>query len=108
MQRGDLWYVVGKGDYADKPRPYLILQRSELILPDGSITMMPLTGLLTESSLIRVRITPDEHNGLDKPSEIMVDKIQTMKVIRLKQKIGAVTEDVLESVMKKLSFLLEM
>lgn len=108
MRRGDLWFVVGKGDYAEKPRPYLVLQRSDAIRKDGSVTMMPLTGELSESGLIRVRIDPDEKNGLNKPSDIMVDKIQTMKSIRLTKKIGEVSPEIIEHTLQKLRFWLEM
>jgi|APLak6261658528_1056013.scaffolds.fasta_scaffold04342_2 mRNA interferase MazF len=108
MRRGELWLAVGKGDYADKPRPYLILQRTDMLTPEGSITMIPLTGELTDSNLIRTRIHPTEANGLEKTSDIMVDKVQTMKAVRLKQKIGAVEPEIMDSVAQKLRFWLEM
>ena len=108
MQRGELWFAVGKGDFSDKPRPYLIVQRTSMIAPDGSVTMMPLTGELTDSSIIRVRIQPTAANGLQKLSDVMADKIQTMKVIRLKQKIGIAEPEIIDSAMEKLRFWLEM
>lgn len=108
MRRGELWYVTGKGDYAEKPRPYMIVQRSEFIVDGGSVTMIPITGELGRLGLIRVRLDPDNVNGLDKSSDIMVDKIQTMKISRLKQKIGEVSPDVLEAVQQKIAFFLGM
>lgn len=60
MRRGDLWHVTGKGDYAEKPRPYLIVQRSELIVDGGSIAMIPVTGELGRLGLIQVRLEPDQ------------------------------------------------
>ena len=108
MQRGQLWFAVGKGDYADKPRPYLIVQRTSMITAQGSVTLMPLTSDLTDSNIIRVRVQPTAANGLQLPSDVMVDKIQTMKTARLKQKIGMAEPEIIDSAMEKLAFWLEM
>ena len=108
MRRGELWFAVGKGDYAEKPRPYLIVQRTDMITPEGSITMMPITSELTDSTIIRARIHPTEKNGLQKVSDVMVDKVQSMKTIRLKQKIGEVEPEIMEAVYQRLRFWLDM
>ena len=42
-----------------------------------------MSSLLLEAPLIRVSVAPDEGNGLNKPSQVMVDKAMTVKRERL-------------------------
>ena len=75
-----------KGDYG-KPRPALIIQ-SDLFDEHPSVTLMPVTGELRDTPLFRFRVEPDGSNGLAKPSQVMIDKIQTVARDRLGQPIG--------------------
>ena len=77
MRRGDIITVAIKGDYG-KPRPALILQ-SNLFDKHPSITIAPITSELRETPLFRYTLKPSEENGLRKISQIMVDKITTIK-----------------------------
>ncbi|MDX3000278.1 type II toxin-antitoxin system PemK/MazF family toxin [Kribbella solani] len=74
----------------DKPRPVVVLTR-ELIRPRlGNVTVAPITstirGLSTE-----VLVGPD--NGLDHPSAISCDNIQTIPKARLGRLIGYLRPD---------------
>jgi mRNA interferase MazF len=42
--------------------------------------------------LFRLLIEPDERNGLDGPSRIMVDRVTTMRRSRLGTKVGALDD----------------
>lgn len=76
MKRGDLVTVALQGDYG-KPRPALIVQ-SDLFNEHPSLTVLPVTGQLREAPLFRIRIDANDRNGLQKTSEIMVDKAQAI------------------------------
>ena len=84
MRRGDLVTIVLQGTYG-KPRPALIIQ-SDLFAEHPSVTIIPITSELRDTPLFRVPVRYGESSGLRKPSEVMVDKVQTIP----REKIGAV------------------
>lgn len=84
MRRGDLVTVALQGDLG-KPRPALVIQ-SDLFNEHPSITILPVTSELRDAPLFRIAVIPDELNGLSKPSQVMVDKPQSVS----REKIGAV------------------
>ncbi len=81
-RRGDLVTIALQGAYG-KPRPALIIQ-SDLFAEHPSVTILPVTSELRGTPLFRIPIKPTESNGLRKPSEVMVDKAQTVP----REKIG--------------------
>ena len=84
MRRGDLVTIVLQGTYG-KPRPALIIQ-SDLFSEHPSVIIIPITSELRDTPLFRVPVRYGESSGLRKPSEVMVDKVQTIP----REKIGAV------------------
>ena len=84
MRRGDLVTVAFQGDLG-KPRPALLIQ-SDLFDAHPSVVILPLTSELRDTPLFRILVNPDELNGLRKPSQIMVDKPQSVS----REKMGAV------------------
>ncbi len=84
MRRGDLVTVALQGDLG-KPRPALVIQ-SDLFDMHPSITVLPVTSELRAAPLFRIAVNPNELNGLSKPSQVMVDKPQSIT----REKIGAV------------------
>lgn len=62
MQRGEIWTVAGGTDYADKPRPVLIVQDDSF---DGtaSITICAFTTDPTEAPLFRLIVEPTAGNA---------------------------------------------
>ena len=82
MRRGEIWTVAGGGDYTGKPRPVVILQDDRFDATD-SVTICAFTTDPAEAPLFRVLIEPNERNGLDAPSRLMVDKITTVRRSRL-------------------------
>jgi mRNA interferase MazF len=84
MRRGDLVTIAMQGDFG-KPRPALVIQAdpfSEL----SSVTVLPVTSTLVAAPLLRVTVAPSADNGLEKPSQVMVDKAVTVK----RNKVGPV------------------
>jgi len=104
MRRGDLVVVSLKGDYG-KPRPALIIQ-SDLFDEHPSVTLMPVTGELRDTPLFRFRVEPDGSNGLAKPSQVMIDKIQTVARDRLGQPIGRLEDSKMTEVNRLMALFL--
>ncbi len=62
--------------------------QSNLSLMGSTVTFLPITSDLEHQPQLRVPILPAAENGLRKPSEIMVDRIQTSSVSRIGGLIG--------------------
>lgn len=77
MRRGELWAVAG-GVYASKPRPALIVQDA-LFSGTTSVTVAPLTTTLVDAPLLRVPVSADDLTGLQHESQVMIDKITTVR-----------------------------
>ncbi len=84
MKRGDLVTVALQGDLG-KPRPALIIQ-SDLFDAHPSVTILPVTSELRDVPLFCIQVNPSETNGLRKPSQVMIDKPQSVA----REKIGNV------------------
>lgn len=87
MRRGEIWTVSGGAVYAGKPRPAVIVQDEEFDATQ-SVTICAFTTNPVEAPLFRLRIEPDERNGLRSVSSLMVDKITTVPKDRLGSRIG--------------------
>ena len=83
MRRGDLVPIALQGDYG-KPRPALVIQ-SDLFSEHPSVTILPVTSELRDTPLFRIPLEPTTANGLRRPSQVMVDKAQSVP----RQKAGA-------------------
>lgn len=86
-KRGDVVSAVAPGDFG-KPRPVVVVQADAFAERHASITVCPLTTHLTGLRLFRVAIAPDERNGLREPSEVMVDKLSSLRRERIGKPIG--------------------
>lgn len=96
MNRGELWTVSG-GTYAQKPRPALIIQ-DDLFADSESVTLLPLTSQLADAPLLRLTVEPGQLNGLDRMSQIMVDKLTTVRRSNLGQRIGRIDSQTMVTV----------
>ncbi len=86
MKRGELWTVAG-GVYASKPRPAVIVQDDVFELTD-SVTVVPLTTTLTDAPLLRMRILAGGLAGLTHDSDVMVDKLTTVRRSNVAARLG--------------------
>ena len=87
MKRGEIWTVSAGRGYAGKPRPAVIVQ-DDRFDATASITICVFTSDETDAPLFRLPVEPDEHNGLEKLSRLMVDKITTVPRDKLGKRIG--------------------
>jgi mRNA interferase MazF len=94
VKRGDLVVVSLPGDYG-KPRPALVIQ-SDLFAEHPSITVLPITSHLVEAPLLRIAIGPE--SGLDRISQIQIDKAQSPRRERIGAVIGTVDTATLAAV----------
>ena len=82
--RGDLVTIAMRGDFG-KPRPALVIQANPFS-EHTSVTVLPITSTIVAAPLLRVTVSSGMENGLKDPSQIMVDKIMTVK----RSKVGAI------------------
>lgn len=93
LKRGALVLVRAKGVYSGKPRPAVVIQ-SDLFNPTHqSVTLCPITSSLITAPLFRVAVTPSTTNGLKKPSQVMVDKVFSVRKENVDQQIGKLAPD---------------
>ena len=88
MRRGDIVRAAGKGDFSGKPRPSLVVQSDKFNEYHSAIALCPLTSIITGDEMFRVAISPTAQNGLKLPSEIQVDKVQSVKRRHIVDVIG--------------------
>jgi len=91
MKRGDVVLVVVPGDYG-KPRPAVIVQTDLVNDTHSSIVVCPITSHLQDAELFRITIEPSSDNGLQKTSQIMVDKIVAVRRDKIREGIGKLDE----------------
>lgn len=104
MKRGELWTVSG-GIYAQKPRPALIIQ-DDLFEASESVTLLPLTSHLTDAPILRLTVAPDHVTGLERESQIMVDKLTTVRRTNLGQRVGRIDAKTMTTVEQSLAVFL--
>ena len=90
MKRGDFVTVAMQGDFG-KPRPALILQ-SDRFDEHATVTILPVTSTLVDAPLFRITIEPSITNGLNKPSQVMVDKTMTVVKDKIGKPFGKIVE----------------
>lgn len=78
VKRGSLVTVAAKGHYSGKPRPAVILQ-SDLFAETSSVTIALLSSEPVDAPLLRLTVEPSAANGLQKTSQIMIDKLVTVQ-----------------------------
>ena len=92
MKRGEIWTVAGGGDYTGKPRPAVIVQDNSFDATD-SIAICAFTTDPTEAPLFRISVDPTERNGLASKSTLMVDKLTTVRRMRLGSRVGQLDDE---------------
>jgi mRNA interferase MazF len=92
MERGDIIICTLTGDYG-KPRPAVVIQSNLFNPTHASITVCPITSHLIDAPLFRLSLIPNSLTGLTLESQIMVDKIISIKSEKITQKIGKLSSD---------------
>ena len=96
--------IAMPGDFG-KPRPALVVQ-ANLFGEHTSVTVLPITSTLVAAPLLRVTVQPSAENGLQKPSQVMVDKAMTVKREKAGPVFGRIDADALVEVERCLAVFL--
>jgi mRNA interferase MazF len=105
LKRGDLVIVSAPGSYC-KPRPSVVIQ-SDTFDKNGSLTVLLMSShLKSDSPLIRHTIQPSESNGLNLPTDVMIDKIFTIPRDRMGDKIGHLSSTQMAEITSSLAIFL--
>lgn len=104
MTRGDFVTIAMQGDLG-KQRPALVIQ-ADPFSEHTTVTVLPVIATLVAAPLFRITVQPDAENGLQKPSQIMVDKAMTVKRDKLGQPIGCIDADAMVEVERCLAVFL--
>jgi mRNA interferase MazF len=104
VTRGDLVVIALQEDFG-KPRPALVIQ-SDLFTEHPSVTVLPVTSEFHDTPLFRLTLQPTAENGLSLPSQIMVDKAQTVLREKVGQTIGRLDSAAMVAVNRALALFL--
>ena len=96
--------IAMQGDFG-KPRPALVIQADQFDEHD-TVTVLLVTSTLVNAPLLRITVQPDAGNGLQKPSQVMVDKAMTVKRDKLGPSFGRIDADALLEVERCLAVFL--
>jgi mRNA interferase MazF len=104
MMRGDFVTIAMQGDFG-KPRPALVVQADQFD-EHATVTVLPITSTLVAAPLLRITVPPSAENGLQKPSQVMVDRAMTVKRDKVGQAFGRIDVDTLVEVERSLAVFL--
>ncbi len=100
MMRGDFVTIAMQGDFG-KPRPGLVIQ-ADLFKAHATVTLLLVSSTLVNAPLMRITVQPSEENGLQKPSQVMVDKVMTVKRSKIGKTIGRIDADAMVEIERSL------
>lgn len=102
--RGDFVTIAMQGDFG-KPRPALVIQTDQFS-EHSTVTVLPVTSTLVAAPLLRITVQPSIENGLQKPSQVMLDKAMTVKRDKIGKTFGRIEVDVMLEVERCLAVFL--
>ena len=104
MIRGDFVTIAMQGDFG-KPRPALVIQADQFG-EHTTVTVLPVTSTLVAAPLLRITVQPNVENGLQKPSQVMLDKTMTVKRDKIGQALGRIDVDAMVEIERCLAVFL--
>jgi mRNA interferase MazF len=107
LRRGDLVITVFSGDYG-KPRPAVVVQSDLFNDSHASVVLCPVSSSLKGLPLFRVMLTAASTRGLERDSEVMVDKIGAVDRRKVRQRIGQLSRTQMQAVDRALRVWLEL
>ena len=102
--RGDFVTIAMQGDFG-KPRPALVIQANQFG-EHTTVTVLPVTSTLVAAPLLRITVQPNVENGLQKPSQVMLDKTMTVTRDKIGQALGRIDVDAMVEVERCLAVFL--
>jgi len=92
------------GDFG-KPRPALVIQ-ADPFNEHATVTVLLVSSTLVDAPLFRITVQPNPENGLQKPSQVMIDKAMTMKRAKVGQTFGRIDANTMVEVERCLAIFL--
>ena len=89
-----------QGD-SGKPRAAVAIQ-ADWFDALSTVVVLPLTSGLQDAAVTRIDVAPTDGNGLKVPSQIAVDRPQTVRRLKLGPTIGRLDNDVMLAVHRSL------
>jgi len=87
MIRGDMVTVALQGDFG-KPGPALVIQSDAFTPTHETVVVLLVSSYVIDAPLFRVSIEPSEQNRLQQISQVMIDKVMTVRKERLGDVFG--------------------
>jgi mRNA interferase MazF len=107
MKRGDVVTVAVAGDYG-KPRPAVVVQTDLLNRTHASVVVCLVTSLLVDAPLLRLTVEPSPRNGLRRRSQIMADKVVSVRRDKIGAVVGALDDETMLGLSRALAFVMGM
>jgi mRNA interferase MazF len=92
LKRGEIWTAAAGSGYVGQPRPVVIVQDNRFDATD-SVTVCAFTTDSTDAPLFRIRVEPNQVNGLHEGCSLMVDKITTIPRSKVGERIGRLGDE---------------
>jgi mRNA interferase MazF len=102
VRRGEVVIVATRGAYTGKPCPALVLQSDVFNDTHASITICPITSDCVDAPLFRVSRPAGQRTGLQRPSQVMVDKVVSVPREAIGRTIGRTESTELDQVRRAL------
>nr|WP_090139202.1 type II toxin-antitoxin system PemK/MazF family toxin [Limnohabitans sp. DM1] len=102
--RGDFVTIAMQGDFG-KPRPALVIQADQFG-EHATVTVLPVSSTLVAAPLLRITVQPSDGNGLQKPSQVMIDKTVTVKLDKVGPAFGHIDTDTMVEIERCLAVFL--
>ena len=102
--RGDFVTIAMQGDFG-KPRPAWVIQANQFD-EHATITVLLVSSTLVDAPLFRITVQPSAENGLQKPSQVMIDKAMTVKRDKVGPTFGRIDADTLVEIERCLAVFL--
>jgi mRNA interferase MazF len=102
VKRGEVVTVALPGDYG-KPRPAVVVQADLFNETHASVTVAPVTSTLVSAPLFRLAVEPSTQNGLRALSQVMIDKLTTVRRERIGATVGELEPETLTRVNRALA-----
>ncbi len=99
--------VSARGAYTGKPRPALVVQADAFNATHASVTICPITSDVIDADLFRITVAAGSRTGLERPSQVMVDKIVTVPRSAITRTVGRSSDAELTAVSTALAHWLD-
>lgn len=101
MRRGDIVTIAAPGDYG-KPRPAVVIQ-SDNLGETESVLVCLVTSTRREAPVYRLDVPQGAITGLRMPSQIMADKILTVRRTKCSAPIGRLDAAMIQTLNRMLA-----